>query len=229
MSNHTIFPVIVFLVIFPISVLADGDVYWDYDIPIYDGARNISIEKDKKFCIYSVIYELKIEDTSRLLSLYSEFFQKKGWSNPLKKFSHNDNLPLKWNGINFNWNSHGLPEFVYSSLWDAQDMPVHGVVRVTLTGISDGIFDAKVLIHMSPEIDMSPIYEYQKKISEDPQSIFLLHEAVKGNPFLIESFENKHRPKHIKNKIIKEYYFAVDKILARYKEFYLKHISKKGA
>lgn len=105
-------------------------------------------------------------------------------------------------------------------------MPVHGVVRVTLTGISDGIFDAKVLIHMSPEIDMSPIYEYQKKISEDPRSFFLLHKTVQGNPFLLESFATEERPKHIKNKIIKEYYLAVDKVLARYKEFYLKHIFK---
>ncbi len=226
MRNYIYLTLMVVFTVTPYTVCADSEIYWDYDIPIYNGGRDVSIKKDEKFCTYSVSYDLKINNTIELLIFYKNFFEKKGWSNPWEDLSSNGKMPLKWNGNIFNWNLEGMPEFIYSSYWKAQDIPVNGLVRVLLTGVSDGKFDAVVSIHMSPDIDLSPIFEFQERIVEDPRNIFLLHEAVQGNPFIMENFSAERNPKQSTNTIVQEYYMAVDNVLSQYREFYQKHIVK---
>lgn len=206
------------------SAFADNNNYWATEIPTVDGATNVSRERDDRFYIISSSYEVVVKDTQKIYDFYNEFFEKIGWENPMKKHSKSMNeYQGKWNSYRSAFNHEGLPESSYASMWKAKNIPVMGVVNLTLTGFKNGQFSAKVSVSLSPQVDTSPLFQLQKLMMGDPKNIFILHKATGGNPFEIDKVNQQPLKEYKDNAMVKEYYELIETILNRYREFGAKY------
>jgi hypothetical protein len=136
------------------SVLADENNYWAIVIPVVEGATNVTRDRDEKFYVISLSYEVVISDTQKIYDFYKEFFEKISWENPMKNFPRSMNeYQGKWSSYRSAFNHEGLPESTYASMWKAEDVPAIGTVKLTLTGFKDGKFKAKVKVTLSPDVE----------------------------------------------------------------------------
>jgi len=209
------------------SALANNETYWAVDIPVMQGATNVSVERNEKFYTVSTSYELMISDPEKIYDFYNEFFKKIGWENPMKKFPRQKNeIQSKWSSFQSKFNQNGLPESYYGSMWEAQTIPAIGAVNLTLTSYDGEKFKTKVKVSLSPDIDTSSLFQLQSLMTGDPRNIFILHEATGGNPFEIDKINPTPSSEHKNNKMVMEYYSLVEQIFMQYQDFGTKYIHK---
>ena len=216
----------ILMFILSISVaFADDNNYWAIEIPIIDGATNVSQERDERFYIISSSYEVVLKDTQKIYDFYDEYFETLGWKNPMKEHSKPMNeYQGKWNSYRSAFNHEGLPESSYASMWKAKNVPAMGVVNMTLTGFQNGQFNAKVSVSLSPEVDTSPLFQLQKLMMGDPKNIFILYEATGGNPFEIDKVNPQPSKEYKDNAMVKEYYELIETIIKQYTDFGSKYV-----
>jgi len=207
------------------SVLADENNYWAIVIPVVEGATNVTRDRDEKFYVISLSYEVVISDTQKIYDFYKEFFEKISWENPMKNLPRSINeYQGKWSSYRSAFNHEGLPESSYASMWKAENVPAIGTVKLTLTGFKDGKFKAKVKVSLSPDVDTSPLFQLQKLMMGDPKNIFILHEATGGNPLEIDKVNPRPSKEHKDNKMVKEYYELIEQIFKQYQDFGTKYV-----
>ena len=208
------------------SVIAESNNYWAIEIPVVEGATNVSRERDSKFfVISSSSYEVVISDTQKIYDFYKNFFETIGWENPMKDFPRSMNeYQGKWSSYRSALNHEGFPESSYSSMWKAENVPAMGTVNLTLTDFKDGKFKAKVKVSLSPNVDTSPLFQLQKLMMGNPKNIFILYEATGGNPLEIDKISPRPLKKYKDNKMVKEYYELIEKIFIQYQDFGDKYI-----
>ena len=210
------------------SAIAGDNNYWAIKLPVINGATNISHEKDENLYIKRLTYNLSVKDTQIIYDFYDKFFSDIGWENPMKKHSMSkmNTIKGKWASYRSAYSEEGEPFTIYASMWKSENIPAVGQASLKLTGFKEGVFDAEISVAVSPEIDSSPLFKLQNIMMADPMNIFILHDAVKGNPFEIDKIKLSPSGKHKDNEVVKNYYEMVNVILDQYREFGAKHVKK---
>ena len=210
------------------SAIASENNYWAINLPVINGATNISHEKDEKLYIKRLTYNLPVKDTQIIYDFYDKFFSDIGWENPMKKHSTSkmNNIQGKWSSYRSAYNEEGKPFTIYASMWKSENTPAVGQASLKLIGFKEGIFDAEISIAVSPEIDSSPLFKLQNIMMANPVNIFILYDAVKGNPFEIDKIKLSPSGKYKDHEVVKNYYELVNKILNQYREFGTKYVKK---
>jgi hypothetical protein len=192
-----------------------------------DSATDVSHEREERFYTMSVSYDLTLRNTDEVYSFYDKFFGSLGWEDESKKYSHNSNeFQGKWSSYRSSFNEQGNPESAYGSMWKSKAIPAAGTVRLTLTGLNDGVFTGKVEVIIAPQVDTSPLFNLNKLMMGDPKNVFILHKATGGNPFEIDKVNPNPIGKYKNNSVVKDYYKIVGEIVNQYREFGSKYVGK---
>ena len=204
---------------------ANAGNYWDIDIPILPGAKNIKKEKDARFFQISVEYEIEVKDSSEIYAFYNTFFEKMGWENPMKKYrGHSGEFKGNWSSHQMAFTSEGSPFAAYAGMWKANDIPALGSVNLTMDEYNGDVFGAKLRIVLTPEVDRSPLMKIQQLMTGNPKNIFKLHEAIGGNPFELDKINLSMNPGFKNEKVVVDFYKSVDEVMNNYADFGKKYV-----
>ena len=223
---------LIVVIIFGSYVLAhSGTGYWDITLPVMKGAINIIEEKDAKFAAVSKSYELKLADPADVREFYNDFFESLGWSNWLTALSKMPTGGNRWSSFAGGWSSYHFkvnamskPEAVYSHMWNAEEIPAHGTLHLTLTDYSNGFYSSIVKISITPKLEIQPIVSRIMELFKEPKFFFILSRIVNGNPMEIDQVDfNKIKREEVQNLIFDEYLSLVAEVIEQYKEFQIKY------
>ncbi|MCP4320998.1 MAG: hypothetical protein GY787_03925 [Alteromonadales bacterium] len=210
------------------AAFADATSYWELEVPIMKGAKNIHKEKDEKHYIVTTSYDLEITNTQDTYTFYEKYFESLGWENPFKNhpgIGDEDKFRGKWNSFRSGFNKHEKPESLYSSIWKSKSIPASGNVVLKLTGFKNNKFAATVEVSITPVIDQSSfagIFE----LLNNPVNLFTLSEATGGNPYSIDSIDLEIPSKYQNNEVVKKYYAVIQGISKKYQEFGKQYVHK---
>lgn len=200
------------------NAYADESTYMDMDIPVMEGARDVSLEKNDKFYTRAVSYKLTLEDIDTVHHFYDAYFIQQGWHDVMKNFSKKrDN---KWSGVSAHIDLEGNPIFSAASTWQKKRLPVNAAVNIVIDQYQDKKFEANISVTLGPAIVLEEMFRITGKITKDPKTIFILREALGKNPYDISSIDWAAIPaQYSDDPLIIEYKKIGDAMTEKYKEF----------
>lgn len=189
--------------------------YFDMELPVMTGVKNISRNKNDQNYTVSLSYEIVIQRTETVYNFYNEFFKKQGWENFIEGYA----ISGKWSGYSATINPEGRAEFNYYSMWQPKDDPVFGSLNLNLYDYKNGLFYAKVQVILSPELNDDSYIEFSKLL-EEPKNIFILQKAIGRDPFQLKGMMPDIISKEYDDElIIKEYRKLINSRNQQYKDF----------
>ena len=216
--KHIFFTIL--MLMFSLNISAKEAKYSEIKIPLVAGAQNIEETRNETFHIISVTYSVQLSDIKSVYDFYAEFFQNQGWESFSKGFSKRNVGDLgEWQSYRTTFTDKGKPESYYSSMWKAKKYPANGSLLLTLVGFDEGKYRAKIVVSISPEVDTSPLFKLQRIIMSDPKNIFIICDAIGGNPFQLDTVNLTPSEKYKDNEMVKEYYKVLKTIIEQYKDF----------
>ena len=213
--------------------------YKDMDIPIMDGATDITDEWNEDFYTRKLSYKIKIEDDKTVLKFYTKYFKGNGWQNFFDNWPKVPNHPvfseLKWGGTSYRI-VPGKTKMQYGTSWTWKSPPVNAMLSLTYSDYNESIntFESLITITISPSLDIHESAENKYRdqsmdlhdlIEKNPKNIFILDKGLghifdeKGQMDFLK-FNPQSVPTEFKDKeIIKGYIKMIEDLKASYKDF----------
>ncbi len=218
------FILVIFISVFVSSVSnAQDTIYLDLELPIMEGAQNISHEKSEFYHSISLSYNLDLDDIDIVYDFYEQFFKALGW----KDYMGNHPFVKKWGGYSANINPDSGAKYATSAGWVLEHAPVAAILNLTVNNYTGDKFQSKVNLTISPELSQNALMKFTALFS-DPRNIFILQKAIGNEPFdFMNNYDASNIPKEFKNeKIIMEYQKMRNESIDEYKDFAEQYVLK---
>ncbi|MGH1377515.1 MAG: hypothetical protein ACRBB3_01715 [Alphaproteobacteria bacterium] len=201
---------------------AEETSYFDFDIPVLDGGKNISRSKSDTNYSVSLSYEVVVERPDLVYDFYNEFFQNHGWGGLMMGSAVSE----KWSGFSANINGEGKAVFSNSAMWQPKETPVLGLVSLIVNDYKEEKFYAEVHVDLNPEINNDNFFEFSKSL-DNPRNIFILQKAIGADPFQLENMKPNLIIKEYEGEAIIEAYMKMaEKTLYLYQDFGEQYVHK---
>lgn len=199
--------------------------HWPIEIPTPDTAGNPESTFDDRFQTIAVTFDWVGNDARELYEFYNTYFSSLGWEDPTAQFSNFPKSKTGWSSYGMTFDENNRPSARYASMWKSTSIPAISNVSLQLNSYESDTFRGQVIVHVTPEIDMTPLFRLNSLLGEDPKNWFLLHNAVQGNPLdlttisLPPSYRDETKP------LFAEYYSIVDEITEAFSDWKEKYVS----
>lgn len=218
---------IVFAIIFILPVSAKAESYLDMKIPVMDGAKNVSEERNDEFYMKTISYDLTFEDTQSIFHFYDHFFREQGWKNFMEGHPQ---VKHTWSSRASRFDLDGKPIFAVSTMWQLDGTPVNGSVNVTVKEYNEPNFLGEIQLSVSPDMTNAMMSNDSLNLSgllDKPKDIFIMHRAFGDNPMQLENVDFSKVPEELKNDpVIVEYKKHIDAWHDLYEDYGAQYIHK---
>jgi hypothetical protein len=204
--------------------------YWNTNIPIMNGASDVTRDRDIERAQIRVSYDLVISDYREPQRVYHPFFESNGWKHNMSevysKFPGQFARPPSEDWSSFRTESvDGVYQIKYGSLWKNSENGSNATVTMTLYGLKGDSMKAHVEVAIGPSLDGSAFIELMQRAQSEPKELLKLASLVGGDPFDIGKVNaEKARTHGEKDEFTSLYKKAADSIRVQISDFSAKHL-----
>ena len=117
--------ILFFALFFPFYGYAEDANYLELKIPVMEGAKDISVEKNDQYFSKTLTYKLVLKDIRSVFTFYDNFFRDQGWKNFMEEHPGAKNT---WSSRSSGIALDGNPYFAVSAMWQSIGIPVNGTI-----------------------------------------------------------------------------------------------------
>ena len=210
--------------------------YKDMDIPIIDGATDITDEWNEDFYTRTIEYRLEVKSDEDVLNFYTDFFKSNGWGHifdELPKVPDHPPLPsTQWSAFSFRA-TPGNPHASFFMTWIYKNPTLQAAVMLKHKDYieAEEIFISKISLSITPNLQNvtgmpdDSYWAIGELLEKNPKNVFLVERALRdalNEKGIIDpvKFDKTAIPEEYKDKeIIQAYIKMIEDYKARYQQF----------